>query len=127
MGNVSRYLQRKFRLPAVVRSQPNVECSRGRRTREARHPEAQVEQVDRSSREVQIDISNLERDQGRLRQNINSLNQVSGQQEKVGRYARSLAEQETKLAGFRDKQSDLSRQKAALEADISGLIDKMEF
>jgi chromosome segregation ATPase len=88
---------------------------------------AQVEQADRSARQVDTDIRNLERDQDRLRQNINSLNQVSGQQEQVGRYARTLAEQETKLAALRDRQSELAQRKASLEGDISALIDKMEF
>jgi hypothetical protein len=87
----------------------------------------QVEQIDRSARQAQTDITNLERDQDRLRQNINSLNQVSGQQDQVGRYARALAEQETKLTALRDQQSDLAKRKTALETEISGLIDKMEF
>jgi chromosome segregation ATPase len=87
----------------------------------------QVEEVDRAARQVETDIRNLERDQDRLRQNINSLNQVSGQQEQVGRYARTLADQETKLAGLRDRQAELARQKTSLESEISGLMDKMEF
>ena len=88
---------------------------------------AQVEQIDRSARQAQTDIANLERDQDRLRQNITSLNQVSGQQEQVARYARSLAQQETKLIALRDQQSDLAKRKTAHEAEISALIDKMEF
>jgi chromosome segregation ATPase len=88
---------------------------------------AQVEQIDRSSRQVDTDIRNLERDQERLRQNIGSLNQVTGQQDQVGRYARTLAGQETKLAELRDSQAELARRRASLETEISGLIDKMEF
>jgi hypothetical protein len=87
----------------------------------------QVEQVDRSVRQVDADLRNLERDQERLRQNIQSLNQVTGQQDQVQRYARSLADQETKMAALRDRQAELSKQKAEVESQISGLVDKMEF
>ena len=88
---------------------------------------AQVEQVDRSARQGETDIADLERDQERLRQNITSLNPVSGQQEQVGRYARALAEQETRLAALRERQSEFAQRKGSLEAEISGFIDKMEF
>jgi hypothetical protein len=88
---------------------------------------AQVEQVDRSARQVETDIRNMERDQDRLRQNITSLNQVSGQQEQVGRYARTLAEQEAKLVALRDRQTEMAQRKGTLEAEINALIDKMEF
>jgi hypothetical protein len=86
-----------------------------------------VEQVDRSARQVETDIRNMERDQDRLRQNITSLNQVSGQQEQVGRYARTLAEQEAKLVALRDRQTEMAQRKGTLEAEINALIDKMEF
>ena len=69
----------------------------------------------------------MERDQERLRQNIASLNKVTGQQEQVGRYARTLADQETKLVALRDRQAELSQRKTTLETEINALIDKMEF
>jgi hypothetical protein len=87
----------------------------------------QQEQNTRAMSQVETDIRNLERDQERLRQNITSLNQVAGQQEQVGRYARTLADQETKLTALRGRQAELSQRKAALETEISALIDKMEF
>jgi hypothetical protein len=87
----------------------------------------QVEQNDRSARQVDAELRGLERDQERLRQNIQSLNQVSGQQDHVQRYARALADQETKMTALRGKQAELSSGKAELESQISGLVDKMEF
>jgi hypothetical protein len=54
-------------------------------------------------------------DQQRLRQNIDSLNRVSGQQDLVQQYARQLAAQETQLAGLRDRLAELRKKKAALE------------
>jgi hypothetical protein len=66
-------------------------------------------------------------DQQRLRQNIDSLNRVSGQQDQVQQYARQLAAQETQLAGLRDRLAELRKKKAALESELNALIEKMEF
>jgi hypothetical protein len=73
------------------------------------------------------EISDLNADQGRLRQNIDSLNRVAGQQELVQQYARQLAAQETQLAAARDRSAALRKKKAALESDLNSLIEKMEF
>jgi hypothetical protein len=66
-------------------------------------------------------------DQTRIRQNMQSLNQVSGQQDQVQKYARQLATQEAALAGSRDKLSDLKKQKSAQESKLNTLIEKLEF
>ena len=58
---------------------------------------------------------------------MESLNRVSGQQEQVQNYARQLATTETRLAGLRDRQADLRKTKAALEAELNGLMDKIDF
>jgi len=76
---------------------------------------------------TQTDIDNLNRDQERVRQNIGSLNQVAGQQDQVQKYAQSLAAQESRLAGLRDRQTELKDKKSALEAELNGLIEKLEF
>ena len=73
------------------------------------------------------EFTDLTRDQERLRQNIESLNRVSGQQEQVQQYARQLATQETRLASLRDRQAELRKTKAALESGLNALIEKMEF
>jgi hypothetical protein len=73
------------------------------------------------------EFTDLTRDQDRLRQNIESLNRVSGQQEQVQQYARQLATQETRLAALRDRQAELRKKKAALESDLNALIEKMDF
>ena len=52
---------------------------------------------------TQQEFTDLTRDQERLRQNIESLNRVSGQQEQVQQYARQLAAQESQLAALRDQ------------------------
>ena len=69
----------------------------------------------------------LFRDQERLRQNISSLNQVSGQQDQVQKYARTLSDQEAQLAKLRDDQDRLRAAKTQLQSELDSLIDKIEF
>ncbi|HEV2689672.1 MAG TPA: hypothetical protein VGV35_14010, partial [Bryobacteraceae bacterium] len=87
----------------------------------------QIADLDNQIRQADSDVNTVVSDQNRVRQNIQSLNQVSGQQDQVQKYARQLATQETQLAALRDKQSDLRKQKAALETNLSGIIEKLDF
>jgi hypothetical protein len=73
------------------------------------------------------DINATKQDEARIRNNMESLNRVSGQQDQVQQYARQLAAAETKLAGLRDTQSALQKKKAALDAELNSLIEKLEF
>jgi len=83
--------------------------------------------IDQQLSATNTELSELSTDQGRLRQNIESLNRVSGQQEQVQKYAAQLAAQESRLAGLRDRQSELRKQKTALESELNSLIEKIEF
>jgi hypothetical protein len=87
----------------------------------------QLADLDNQIRQVDGEIAGLKDDETRVRQNIQSLNQVSGQQEQVQKYARQLADQESQLATRRDRASDLRKQKAAQEANLNDLIGKLEF
>ena len=87
----------------------------------------QTASADADGRRLETDINELIQDQGRIRQNIVSLNQVSGQQEQVQKYSRQLAVQETKLAGLRDQLGELRRKKSQLESQLKSTIEKMEF
>jgi hypothetical protein len=72
-------------------------------------------------------ITALERDQQRTRQNIQSLNGVSGQSEQVQRYARTLADQEARFAELRTREGDLDSKRASLESEVNSLIEKLDF
>lgn len=87
----------------------------------------EVAETDAQIREVDLEINELVRDQERIRQNLSSLNRVTGQQEQVNRYARELADQESKLASLRDRAGQLRKQKAAQEQQLKSLIEKMAF
>jgi len=88
------------------------------------------QQIAAGGREIQsldIQINDVIRDQDRVRQNIGSLNQVSGQQQQVQTYAQRLASQESQLASLRDRRAELDKKRAALEAEVSRAIEGMAF
>jgi chromosome segregation ATPase len=87
----------------------------------------QLAAMDGQISQTEAEVNELTRDQERVRQNLVSLNQVSGQQEQVQVYARQLADQEKLLAGKRDSLSGLRKQRAGLDASVKGAIDKLEF
>jgi hypothetical protein len=72
-------------------------------------------------------LNEVARDEERVRQNIVSLNAVSGQQDLVQKYARQLETQETQIAGLRDRLSELRKKKAALTEELNAQIEKLEF
>lgn len=98
---------------------------------------AQLQQIAAKKRDIAVndaalsqtgaDIASTTQDQSRIRSNMESLNRVTGQQDQVQQYARQLATTEAKLAGIRDAQSALQKKKAALDADLNSLMEKLEF
>jgi hypothetical protein len=72
-------------------------------------------------------IAELISDQNRIRQNITTLNAVSGQQEQVQNYSRRLAQQEADLARLRDQQAERKQKKVALQSALDDLIEGMTF
>jgi septal ring factor EnvC (AmiA/AmiB activator) len=87
----------------------------------------QIADFDNQIHHLDSDIGGIVSDQTRIRQNMQSLNQVSGQQDQVQKYARQLATQEAALAGSRDKLSDLKKQQSASESRLNALIEKLDF
>jgi hypothetical protein len=83
--------------------------------------------LDAQIAQAESERSELDKDQQRLRENIASLNRVSGQQAQVQKYAAQLAEQEATLAALRDRLGELRKKKAALETELNRLIETLEF
>ena len=77
--------------------------------------------------EAEGQTRNLTADEERIRQNIGSLNNVSGQQQQVQNYARQLDAHEQRLATLRDRQAELQQKKSALESDLNKLIEVLTF
>ena len=90
----------------------------------------QKRQIAENAAELQrteAEINTVVQDQGRIRQNINSLNRVRGQEQQVQAYARQLAAQESQLASLRDHSSELQRRRTVLQSELNFLIERMEF
>jgi uncharacterized protein DUF4139 len=97
----------------------------------------QLQQIAQKKREIadndaalmgaESDLTSLTQDQTRMRSNIQSLNNVSGQQDLVQQYARQLSAAESRLVALRDTQSELRRKKAALESELNSLMDQADF
>ena len=66
-------------------------------------------------------------DEERVRQNLQSLNQVAGQQESVQRYATQLAQLESKIATLNDQQSETANKKATLTTELDNLVERLSF
>ncbi len=72
-------------------------------------------------------IAGLSEDQTRLRQNIDSLNRVKGQEEQVRAYSDGLSKNETQLAGLRDRERNLSLRKSSLDTRLRTAISELQF
>ena len=86
-----------------------------------------VAEADRTIRGAEQRIQSLATDQERLRQNISSLNSISGQQEVVQRYARDLAAREQQIVTLRDQAAEQRTKKSALESELNAMLEKLEF
>jgi hypothetical protein len=87
----------------------------------------QIAENDRALEDAQGQTRDLTADEERIRQNIASLNNVSGQQQQVQNYARQLDAHEQQLATLRDRQAELQKKKSALEAELNKLIEALAF
>ncbi len=88
---------------------------------------SQIAENDRALQDAQNQVNDLTRDEDRIRQNINSLNNVSSQQQLVQNYAKQLDAHEQQLAQLRDHQSDLQKKRTALQSDLDKLIEALAF
>lgn len=87
----------------------------------------QLEQIDSDLAGVAAEVSDLSNDQGRWRQNINSIRGVPGQEEGVRKYASELAESDVTLVKLRDQQHQLDQKKKALDQDLRDQFQKLDF
>jgi hypothetical protein len=87
----------------------------------------QIAENDRAIEEAEGQTRDLTADEERIRQNIGSLNNVSGQQQQVQNYARQLDAHEQQLAALRDRQAELQKKKSALETNLNKLIEALAF
>jgi flagellar biosynthesis chaperone FliJ len=87
----------------------------------------QLASVNNETGSVQNEINSVAQDEDRTRQNLASLNGVSGQQQQVQNYARQLAELESRITALRDRSAALEKQKTSLQGQVNAAIEKMSF
>ena len=88
---------------------------------------AQIAENDRVLQQADAQVRDLTTDEARIRQNISSLNSVSGQQQQVQNYARQLDAHEQQLATLRDQQAQLQKKKSALQGELDKLVEGLAF
>ncbi len=88
---------------------------------------SQLVEADHNLELAQMQTNDLTTDQTRLRQNIDSLNRVKGQEDQVRKYSGKLSDNEAQLAKLRDQQRDLTTRKASLEFQVRNAIDQLDF
>ncbi len=77
--------------------------------------------------QVRTTLSTLNDDENRIRQNIQSLRNVAGQDTQVQQYARQLSDTESRIAAQRDQEAQLTRAQSTLQAELDSLIDSADF
>jgi len=87
----------------------------------------QITDTDGEIRRTEASVNELVRDQERMRNNIASLNQVSGQQQQVQTYAKQLAAQEAQIASLRDRAAELKKKQVAAQSALNTLIESADF
>jgi hypothetical protein len=88
---------------------------------------SQIVENDRALQEAQTQIRDLTSDEQRIRENINSLNRVTSQQQLVQNYAKQLDASEQQLAQLRDRQAELQKKKTALQSELDKLVEGLAF
>ncbi len=83
--------------------------------------------VDSDLEAAKTQSGELTDDQTRLRQNIDSLNKVAGQEDQVRRYSAQLAGNEAQLAKLRDTRRNLTTSKADLDTQIRNTVNALDF
>jgi hypothetical protein len=87
----------------------------------------QLVQVQSNLTSAKAQTTDINEDQKRLRQNIDSLNRVAGQEEQVRKYSGQLAAGDVDLTALRDQTHQLTQKRDALDAELRLAIGKLDF
>jgi hypothetical protein len=88
---------------------------------------ARIAENERAFRDNANQTASLTADEDRLRKNIDSLNNVTGQQQLVQNYARQLDAAEQRLAVLRDRQVEMQQKRSTLESELGKAIEALSF
>jgi len=87
----------------------------------------QLVQVEIDLASAKAQATDIHDDQTRLRQNIDSLNRVAGQEEQVRRYSGQLAAGDVELTRLRDQTRQLTQKRDGLQAELRAAVGKLDF
>ncbi len=87
----------------------------------------QLVQVQADLKTAAAEMSDLNEDSNRLRQNITSLNRVNGQEEQVRQYSSQLSGNEAQIVKLRDRQRSLTQRQTSLETEVRNAVDALAF
>jgi hypothetical protein len=76
---------------------------------------------------VDVRVNEFSQDENRLRNNINTLRNVAGQQDKVGEYSEQLAGLGGRVVALRDQQAQLRQQADTMQRELNDLVETLEF
>jgi hypothetical protein len=88
---------------------------------------ARIATVDASIQLTHAEMEEVSQAENRLRQNIQTLNSVSGQQDQVQTWSRQLASEETQYTKLGDQAAGLDKEKTELAHKLDEMITKLEF
>ncbi len=86
-----------------------------------------IADAEREENRIAEEVREINEDQGRLRNNISTLRNVPGQQQKVMNYSEQLAAQEGVLAGLRDRRAETRRLIDELTGKLNNMIETTDF
>jgi hypothetical protein len=86
-----------------------------------------IDKQDEESKRIQLRADELIRDQTRLRQNIETLNAVAGQSQRVQEYAGRLAQIDDEIAESRRRLAESQARSQQLDQQLEDLIAALEF
>lgn len=83
--------------------------------------------IEAQIKSLTAEMAEITRDQDRIRQNLNSLRQVAGQEQRVQGYAVELSKGDARMAEARNQQSQLEKRRSEVNARIQSLIEGLDF
>jgi hypothetical protein len=87
----------------------------------------QLAEANQSLNATKSRINDYNEDQSRLRQDIDTLNRVKGEEEQVRKYSSQLAANEAQLATLRDQSREVAAHKSGLETELRTAIEQLNF
>jgi len=106
---------------ATLVSATGIPAPARRGLRQVLDKKGEIAQVDGELARAEVEVRQAVEDQNRIRENMSALSRVAGQQEQTQKYANQLAVHEGQLAKLRDRQVQLRRKKATLEAELNAM------